>query len=103
MGCVQRSAADEDSGGAVLFLLKAPVLHHQAERSIQTERGKGTLARAMWRQRASKVPPCAPLLHPTSLFCHHLSMVLNRPFHLEDMMGKLGRGEDPERKRVTFM
>ena len=29
-----RGAADEDSGGAVLFLLKAPVLYHQAERSI---------------------------------------------------------------------
>lgn len=25
--------------------------------------------------QASKVPPCAPLLHLTSLFCHHLSMV----------------------------
>lgn len=37
MGYVQRSAADEDSGGAVLFLLKAPLLHHQAERGIQTE------------------------------------------------------------------
>lgn len=53
MGCVQRSATDEDSGGAVLFLLKAPVLHHQAERSIQTERGERTMARAMWRQRVS--------------------------------------------------
>lgn len=41
MGYVQRSAADEDSGGAVLFLLKAPLLHHQVERSIQTERGGG--------------------------------------------------------------
>lgn len=51
MGYVQRSAADEDSGGAVLFLLKAPLLHHQAERSIQTERGRETMARAMWRQR----------------------------------------------------
>lgn len=26
MGYVQRSAADEDSGGAVLFLLRAPLL-----------------------------------------------------------------------------
>lgn len=38
MGYVQRSAADEDSGGAVLFLLKAPLLHHQAEHSIQRDR-----------------------------------------------------------------
>lgn len=38
MGYVQRSAADEDSGGAVLFLLKALLLHHRAEHSIQTER-----------------------------------------------------------------
>lgn len=38
MGYVQRSAADEDSGGAVLFLLKAPLLHHRAEHSIQTKR-----------------------------------------------------------------
>lgn len=29
--------------------------------------------------QASKVPPCAPLLHPTSLFCHHLSMVTESP------------------------
>lgn len=48
MGYVQRSATDEDSGGAVLFLLKAPLLHHQAEHSIQTERGRETMARAMW-------------------------------------------------------
>lgn len=48
MGNVQRSTADEDSGGAVLFLLKAPALHHQAERSIQTERERETMARAMW-------------------------------------------------------
>lgn len=51
MGYVQRSTADEDSGGAVLFLLKAPLLHHQAERSIQTERRgerRETMARAMW-------------------------------------------------------
>lgn len=39
MGCVQRSAADEDSGGAVLFLLKAPLLHHHAGRRIQRARG----------------------------------------------------------------
>lgn len=47
MGYVQRSAADEDSGGAVLFLLKAPLLHHQAEQNIQTERGRETMARAL--------------------------------------------------------
>lgn len=44
MGYVQRTAADEDSGGAVLFLLKAPLLHHQAEHSIRREmegEGKG--------------------------------------------------------------
>lgn len=35
MGYVQRSAADEDSGGAVLFLLRAPLLHHQAQHRIQ--------------------------------------------------------------------
>lgn len=49
MGYVQRTATDEDSGGAMLFLLKAPLLHHQAEHSIQKEgrmwvgeRGYGT-------------------------------------------------------------
>lgn len=44
MGYVQRSAADEDSGGAVLFLLRAPLLHHQAEHSLQ--RGGPRLWRA---------------------------------------------------------
>lgn len=31
-------SADEDSGGAALFLLRAPALHHQAERCIQREK-----------------------------------------------------------------
>lgn len=31
-------STDEDSGGAVLFLLRAPPLHHRAERSIWSER-----------------------------------------------------------------
>lgn len=37
MGYVQHSAADEGSGGAVLFLLKAPLLHHQH----RARRGEG--------------------------------------------------------------
>lgn len=49
MGYVQCSAADEDSGGAVLFLLKAPLLHHRAERSVEREgeREREPVARAM--------------------------------------------------------
>jgi len=45
MGYVQRSTTDEGSGGAVLFLLKDSLLHHQAEHSIrreQAERNYGT-------------------------------------------------------------
>lgn len=35
---VQHSATDEDSGGAMLFLLRARLLHHQQpERRIQRE------------------------------------------------------------------
>lgn len=45
MGYVQRSATDEDSAGAMLFLLRAPLLHHQAEQSIQT--GGESIVRAM--------------------------------------------------------
>lgn len=37
MGYVQHSVSDEDSAGAVLCLLRAPLLHHQAEQSIQRE------------------------------------------------------------------
>lgn len=37
MGYVQRSVSDEDSAGAMLFLLRAPLLHHQTEQSIQRE------------------------------------------------------------------
>lgn len=41
MGYVQHSAADEGSGGAVLFLLKAPLLHHRAQR--EERRGERNL------------------------------------------------------------
>lgn len=44
MGNVQCGAPDEGSGGAVLFLLKASLLYHPAECSIQREDAKGTHA-----------------------------------------------------------
>lgn len=48
MGCVQHSATDEGSGGAVLFPLKAALLHHRAERETG-ERGETCMRHAIKR------------------------------------------------------
>lgn len=58
MGYVQRSATDEGSGGAVLFLLKAPLLHHQAEHSIQREEGWDRELQHVPRDRRGTVAQC---------------------------------------------
>lgn len=50
MGRVQRRATDEDSGGAMLFLLRARLLHHQQPDHHIKGRRKGTRACAVWSE-----------------------------------------------------
>lgn len=56
MGHVQRSATDEDSGGAMLFLLRARLLHHQQPERRLRGGGEGPehapCGRSTWRRRS---------------------------------------------------